>query len=44
MALSKYPTLVFLFRSVFKKSLSVSYFAIAGNQIWVYNTVFGKTA
>ncbi len=44
MVLSKYPTLVFLFRSVFKKSLSLSYFAIVGNQIWVYNTFFGKIA
>ena len=31
-----------LFRSLFKESLALSHFAIALNQIWVYNTVFGK--
>jgi len=28
----------------YKKSLNLSYFAIAENQNWVYNTVFGEIA
>jgi len=38
------PHRLALLRSVFKKSLNLSYFVIAENQIWVYNTVFGKIA